>query len=130
MKIYVAGKWEDRANVRKLMDKLESQGHVITHDWTTTEEALSTYSDELNKNSDVLTRYAVLDTEGVRDSDILVALIDKDYHYAGTYGEIGMAVIAGKEVCAIGENNSHFIFFHHPLVKKFGNEEELLKYTR
>lgn len=122
MKLYVAGKWEDRENVRKLMDELEIQGHEIVHDWTAIEVS--------NDDIEALTEHSVYDTEGVRNCELLVALVDKDYAYAGTLGEIGMAVIQNKEICVIGNGCIKFIFFYHPSVKKFSKEEELLDYMR
>ena len=38
MEFYVAGKFSDRKNIRKLMDKLEGLGHAISYDWTMGEE--------------------------------------------------------------------------------------------
>ena len=34
MRVYVAGKWQDREMVREIMDDLENMGHEITVDWT------------------------------------------------------------------------------------------------
>lgn len=34
MKIYVAGKFEERVKLRKIMQEFRDLGHEITHDWT------------------------------------------------------------------------------------------------
>ena len=34
MKFYVAGKWEEREEIRKIHKALQDKGHTITIDWT------------------------------------------------------------------------------------------------
>ena len=63
MKIYLAGKWADRVDIRTVMDSLEAKGHVITHDWTACES-----SDE--RTPEYLQRCAHNDIEGVRNSEM------------------------------------------------------------
>ena len=31
MKFYVAGKWQDRKNIRKLMDRIQDLGHALSY---------------------------------------------------------------------------------------------------
>lgn len=34
LKVYVAGKWKEREQVKKIMEMFESRGYVTTCDWT------------------------------------------------------------------------------------------------
>ena len=34
MRIYVAGKWQEKPQVRAVQEALIAAGHTITHDWT------------------------------------------------------------------------------------------------
>ena len=118
MKFYVAGKFQDRENVRKLMTELEGLGHIIPCDWT----------DHTNNSGKAKSEYAVYDMEGVRESDIFVGRFIDDYKYNGAIAELGMALIADKQVFIVGRGANSCIFTNHPSVQKFENELEFLSY--
>lgn len=111
MKFYVAGKWDDKPTARRVMREIRSGGHIVTHDWTTYEVM---YTDEEERMSVC----AAKDIEGVRDCNILVAImIDFDYAYRGTYTEIGAAIALRKKVYIIGPSTTtaaNNCFWHHP----------------
>jgi hypothetical protein len=122
MKIYCAGKWTDRLQIRELMTKLESMGHTITRDWTV-------HANVDNKYIDLdLRRYAVEDAQGVADADILIAQVLDEHHYRGMWVEVGMALGQHKTVILVGNAGNSCIFSHHPLVIKLGSLEELYAY--
>ena len=120
MKIYVAGKWQDRKNVRKLMDELENGGHTVTYDWTKDEENAVGYPIQNTIN----------DTLGVRNCDVIVGRFIDDYKYSGALTEMGMAIGLGKPVLIIGHAIDNCIFINHPTVQKFETELELLSFVR
>jgi nucleoside 2-deoxyribosyltransferase len=119
MKIYVAGKWEDWERVRRVQDALKERGHTITHDWT--REAVSEHPREK----------AILDVRAASEADAVVAVLEQDLQYRGTYVEIGVALGKGVPVYSLGQNMHdkdipadrsewHLVFAWHPLWRDFG----------
>ncbi len=120
MEFYVAGKFSDRKNIRKLMDKLEGLGHAISYDWTTGEK-----TDEGYPIVNVIN-----DTRGVQVCDAYVGrFIDKN-NYKGALVELGIALGLNKQIFIIGHAIDSCIFCHHLSVQRFGNEAEFLSYVR
>ncbi|MBU2685940.1 MAG: hypothetical protein KKF27_22075 [Gammaproteobacteria bacterium] len=105
MRIYLAGKWEERDGIRKLMDRIEELGHVITCDWTRHE-----HTDPV--------QCALLDMDAVSSCHVLILYAVNDYSYKGALCEVGAALALHKEVFVIGNALDSCIFFNHPLVKK------------
>ena len=120
MKFFVSGKFEDRKNVRKLMDKIQDLGHTIAYDWTIDEEGAAGFPVVNTIN----------DTRGVQVCDTLVCrFIDKN-DYRGALCELGMAIISNKRICIIGHGADRCIFTNHPQVQRFESESEFLSYVR
>jgi nucleoside 2-deoxyribosyltransferase len=114
MKIYLAGKWADRANIRTIMDSLEAKGHTITHDWTS-------HENENDRSPEYLKRCAHLDIEGVRNAELIIVLMtDPKYAYRGSFTEIGAAVALRKHVHIVCPDPNAYCrtncFFFHPLI--------------
>lgn len=86
LKVYVAGCWRDREDLKRVMDEVKARGHRITHDWTTFE---ASYMDRHERNK----LCARKDIEGVVTSDVLLVLLTRpDYAYRGTSSEAGAAM--------------------------------------
>lgn len=103
LKVYVATKFEHSGRAAEIADLLEEYGHTITYRWW-------------RHPQDSMVQ-AVLDLRGVADADVLVAILEKDLPYAGTFAEIGAALVLGKPVYVIGEAGKQLIFLKHPNVK-------------
>ena len=114
MKFYIAGKFEERADVRKLMDKVEALGHTITCDWT------------IHEQSDYRIHYAIADVEGVQSCDVYVGRFLNENSYKGALTEMGVALGQAKKVIVIGHAIDSCIFVNHPNVLKLETEEEFL----
>lgn len=102
MKIYVAGKFEEKRAVRQLQDALIAEGHSITYDWTKHEDATA------DKAS-----CAVNDLVGVVDADAIILL----WHpgLKGGLVELGAALALEKVTIVVGcPKDQPCIFFHHP----------------
>jgi len=85
MKIYVAGAFVDKTEIRQFMDKVEKLGNQITHDWTSYELV---YNDHHERNI----KCATADIDGVIDADLVIAIMTRDdYPYKGTKHELGAA---------------------------------------
>ncbi len=116
MKIYVAGKWSESKGVKKVMEMLESRGHIITLDWTG------------HVHPDKSKEYAIEDIKGVRECDVLVACMwTPDIFYKGCWVEIGAALALDKKVVIIGHEVSS-VFLGHPNVHVFNFKEEALDF--
>lgn len=124
-KIYVAGSWKDRVQIRaEWMDKLEDMGHTITHDWTKSEEERGGCRDieyhELCSAQDV---------QGVIDCDILLIVMDStnsEYQYRGTFTELGVALGANK---GRGQSGQTHIILYNPY-NSLNDIDEMAKHTR
>ncbi len=112
MRVYCAGKWEEKERVRIVQDILIADGHTITFDWTRAEEA----PPEGELRAHVLRAHAINDHWGVRTSDLYVGLFEKDLQYRGTFAEMGIAMGCGKPCIIIGPFAKRGVFSYHPLV--------------
>ena len=115
MKIYAAGKWEDRARVSSIMRMLEGMGHEITCDWT----------DHKYEDEDYPQQYCADDVQGVKDADLYLGIFVADYHYRGALVEMGIALGADIPVWLLGDKADGCIFTNHPSVRKFQEWGEL-----
>ena len=115
MKIYVAGKWEDRARVSEIMRILRSIGYEITCDWTDHK-----YSDDAYPE-----QYCMDDLQGVKDADLYLGIFIESYDYRGALVEMGIALGVGIPVWLFGDKADSCIFSHHPSVRKFPSWTEL-----
>jgi nucleoside 2-deoxyribosyltransferase len=120
MKIYIAGKWTSKQDIQQKMQQLKLLGHEITHDWTS--------------NDGTLQESAILDINGVKNADIVIAVMDDPvYPYRGTLCEIGCALGLGKKVFVYGGTNPEIstfykvCFVHHPLVNITNDWNQILK---
>lgn len=123
MRIYLAGKWVDKAEIRKVMDDLEAKGHTITHDWTSYET-----SDE--RTPEYLGNCAHNDIEGVRNAELVIVLMtDPKYPYRGSFTEIGAACALGKPVrivCPFDEGYCRTnCFFWHQNITHYKSLDEV-----
>ncbi len=122
MKIYVAGKFEQKPRIRSLMMALEKRGHTITHDWTK-EDATGKTGDELDAYLD---RCAQADVDGVLTADALVILPHPQGK--GLYVELGLALSKwDMPIYAIGDKGKEpCIFLKLKRVTWFATEEGFL----
>ncbi len=120
MKFFVSGKVGVEGDVRAAMKVLRNAGHEITFDWTTIEH-LRPY----DENAAASREAAVKESRGVEDADVLIVLSHD--RGVGMYVELGIAIGSGVPVRVVTNVESWTMFFHHPLVKKVDNLEQILK---
>lgn len=107
-KVYLAGKFHDEQMPSRMASLIE-KGFHITHDWTI--------------NKDVpLKEAAILDINGVKECDVLIAIMDDEsYSYRGTFTEIGCAIALGKRIIIVNTNPDaecvNLCFYHHPQIE-------------
>ena len=123
MKIYVAGKFGDRKQIKGYMDELVKLGHTITHDWTSFE------SENADKNR--MAQSAVKDIEAVRNCDVLVLfLTDSKYAYRGSFTELGCGLGLNKQIIIVNPDELSYcttnIFYHDPSITHVKTWDEML----
>ena len=120
MKFYIAGKFQEREEIRKLQNELRKMGNIVTIDWTWHEE------DDPNYPS----QYAIEDIIGATSCDAYVGLFVNEVNYKGALVEMGAALACGKMVFIIGHAIDSCLFTSHPSVQKFENELEFISFIR
>ena len=88
MRIYGAGKWEERERMRIIQRVLIEHDYDITFDWT----------DEENMVDYHPVRNAIQDLRGVATADALIVLLEHEYNYNGLWVEVGSATVSVKPV--------------------------------
>lgn len=116
MKIYVAGKWQDKEYIKQLMAQLRRMGHGITVDWTSHKYA----------TPEVHASYAVDDIRGVKEADACIFIFERDYHYRGALVELGAALALDKVIYVVGHYEDDCIFILHPIVKRFDCADDII----
>ena len=118
MRIYLSGKWEDRARCQFYMKLLRNAGHEITVDWT----------DHKYEDENYPKEYCSDDVKGVREAEAYIGVfIEKEYKYRGALVEFGIALGQGKKCYFIGHAQDSCIFRHHPLVQTFESISDIIK---
>lgn len=123
---YVASKFENKEEVRRVQKLLREAGHSITHDWTV-EDATGLTGEVLEA---YLRRCAEKDLAGVENCDFLFLL--NYLHCAGSYTEFGMALALRRLVVVVDGRDptkSRNIFFHLPNVYHFTSVEAAVDFV-
>jgi hypothetical protein len=104
MRIYVAGKWEEKERVREVQEQLCQAGHTITYDWTT-----ATVNSREQAERDVL---------GVLSAEAFVGVFEKDLRYSGAIAEMGIAIANDVPIHILGNAIDSNIFMNLPNVRR------------
>lgn len=118
MKAYVAGKFEEKKEVRKIQNALRKLGYIITIDWTWHEVDDPGYPSQ----------YAVEDIIGATSCDVFIGRFIAKHDYKGALVEMGAALAAGKAIIVIGNAIDTCLFIGHPLVTRFNSEAEFFEF--
>lgn len=124
MKIFVAGKFEEKERVRRAMTFLKSKGHEITCDWTqATLEGLTDI--ELRAH---YRKHARIDMQGVEEAELFVLLLHE--HGKGLWTELGMALMKHIPVIVSQPNPEvDAIYLYMPQVTIFNSDELALAWA-
>jgi len=120
MKLYIAGKWQDRYVIKHLQAYAIHLGHTITCDWTNHDFG----KDGVIANQEMLNNIALEDENGVRNCEMFIAIFDNDWHYRGALVEFGMALALNKKICIVGKSENSCIFMNNPTIIKLNNIKE------
>lgn len=124
MKIYIAGKFEAREEIRGLMNIVEANGHTITHDWT--KETLEGKTPE--EHSPYLQKCALQDFDGVYDAETLILIPNKDG--SGMFTEMGVAIALFMPIFVVGFDpaiHKANIFYNLPHIAKVDTIEQVIE---
>jgi len=124
MKIYVAGKFEEKEVVLDIYKRIEELGHEVSYNWTTHEDY-----EPYEENQETAAQYATNELEAIVQSDVLIYLA----HERGTtlpmeFGAaLAMAKIKGApKIYVVGTWNTKSPWFFNPLVQRVDSVEEAL----
>lgn len=115
MKIYVAGKYQEREIISQLMRALERQGHTITCDWTS----------HVYATPEVHASYCVDDCKGVQDCELYLGIFQHPFRYRGALVELGIALGLSKKIIIVGHAEDDCIFMLHPDIKRINYIAEI-----
>lgn len=116
MRVYVATKFENVAEVHELMQEIEPLGFNLAYDWT--------------KSGPPTFMEAVKDMEAVKHCDLLIGLFTKELQYKGAIAEVGMAIAWEKPILIVGNQLDSMVFTKLPHFTKFSNLRELVFYLK
>jgi hypothetical protein len=97
MKVYVATKWNRRAEAREVMEDLREDGHAITHDWTGEEDPGPETDPDTRR--EFYGMCAAADVDGVLSAEVMVLLHDPACR--GAFVELGVALANGTRVIVV-----------------------------
>jgi nucleoside 2-deoxyribosyltransferase len=125
MKVYVAGRTNDLARVKRAQEWCRQQDWQITYDWTENVNAQSVRAESGGTDPATLRQYALNDRQGVRDADLVIVMTGPNL--LGTAIEIGMAIERDTPVWLVGEPERDSVFFYLDTFTRI--DEELLYHT-
>lgn len=113
MKIYVASKFENKNEVKRIHRLLRQKGHEITADWTI-------HQPVTDSNHELAMKYAIEDLNGTRECDIFI-LITTDVAGVGSATEFGAALLSSviykrPKIYVVGQYLTANLFYIHPSV--------------
>jgi hypothetical protein len=121
MRVYVAGKLEEKDLIKEIEDTLQAMGHEITCDWAKRETA----KDEgcrTNEETIVLAEEKLL---GILTCGILVLICMNGQPYEGPQVEFGIGLGTGKKIYVVGNTLEPSIFMTIPSLVKLDNLVDL-----
>jgi hypothetical protein len=124
VKIYLAAKFGQKAEMKEVRAFLINDGHEVTSQWLDVEEGVDT-----DAGVNRLAHYAKMDVDDVLRADVLVTFSQehKTLHSGGgRHVEFGVAVQAGKQIIVVGPKGEH-IFHYLPCVEHVADVDALAK---
>lgn len=131
MKVFVSGQLDDVDFVNSVQTKLKDAGHIITHDWTSSDVFLGSSEAKLNNPDEAGVR-AEKDIQGVIDADVYVICTSNESLGKGMYVELGAALALAQsykpdmKIFVLGKLNHLSVFYLHPMAIRVKTIEELI----
>lgn len=119
---YMISKFATKDIIKEKIKEVQNIGFCVTHNWTKEENYSKPKSTQVEQ-----------DINGVVKADFVIAIIDNpNYHYRGSFAEIGCALGLDKPVYLVTNNledgsASHCFLFHRNIIR-FQTWEGLIKF--
>lgn len=122
-KVYIAGKWTAKPEIKSQMGDVISKGNSITFNWTDFEKE--------GDGPEKMAQAGINDIEGVRSADVVVInMSDPEYAYRGTFCELGCALGLRKRIMLLCPSEEAICrqqpFFFHPSIEHYKTWDSLL----
>lgn len=128
MKIYLAGRYGRREQLKSVRDELTRLGHEVTSRWLDTEWA-PTDGSSSTAPPEYREKYCLIDLEDVLASECVISFTEEPDSGNGKRGgrhvEFGVALQAGKRLVVVGWKEN--IFHHHPRVEFFKSQWDMVR---
>lgn len=126
MKVYLAGRFDERERVKAAQQVILSHGHVLTADWTD-HKPIARYGEDL----ELAASYAAEDLSGVIHADAVILLTSELPGGTGVHAELGAAIahqtLAGRPaIFVVGPHFSRSMMYFHPAVRRVESLEAAL----
>lgn len=128
MKIYVASKFGNKEEVRRVQALLRAAGHEVTYDWTG--DAAPEIAGACNEfmipiDEDIARELARRDERGVAGADALIFIATKEGG-RGCYTEMGIAIALRIPVIVLGPHVNSIFMYASNVVRFDGSAEDLV----
>jgi hypothetical protein len=128
MKLYVASKFHNYVEARRIIDLFKTAGHEITCDWTRNEEFDLKTGEPLMYNDgapiEVQRRVSHGDRIGILRCERFILLTQPEMK--GGMVEFGMAIMTGVPIDVVDPNQCYTVFYTIETVTIFETVDELL----
>lgn len=133
VRFYIAGKFADMHRINALVRHLELSHSLYlqsSYDWTQRAIHNKVHYESPDEMHARWVDDAVLDVQGVRDADIVLALMDDpNYSYRGTNNELGCAIGLNKPVIIVNPGGdaapiAQNVFYWFPTVQHAASIDE------
>lgn len=126
MRVYLAGRYQERDKLKAYAEQLRGAGIVCTSRWL--DETLQPDTQLHEVSDEELIGYAIWDLQDVDEADFLVQICDVPNTRGGAHVEFGYALKGGKQIVVVGPE--HNIFHKLPSVLKTDTWEDALTYLK
>lgn len=126
MRIYLAGRYSRKEELRKYAEELEKRGHVCTSEWLYGDYPRGADGLSLEAPNDERTRVAEQDRADIERCDVFIGFMEppRSGGRGGRHVEMGMALALKKMVFIVGPAEN--VFCCLPEVVAFENFESAL----
>lgn len=119
LKIYLAGRFGRREQLKAVRQALWIAGHTVTSRWLDTEWERTSEKESSVAPPEYRAKYALIDMEDLLAADVVISFTEEPDSLSGKRGgrhvEFGIAAQAGKRLIVVGWREN--IFHHLPQVE-------------
>lgn len=123
MQVYVAGKFEDKAYIQELYERVRAAGHEVVYDWTT-----HVKSRPYEAHAEQMQTYCRNEVQAILDADVFIYLT----HERGTTLHMEYGVALGKaasgrqiQIFVVGEHNTRSPWYFNEYVQRVATVEDV-----